>query len=59
MRVLNYSLDPKLHHRAYIYEFYESIYIENRIDFDCLKTFFLLKFKIHYNFIFENNFLIL
>jgi len=36
------------------YQYYNSIYIENRQDIDCFKTFFLIKFKVYYNFINDN-----
>ena len=35
------------------YEYYDSTYIENRIDIKCEKTFSLIKSKIFYNFLFE------
>jgi len=60
--LLKDQLKPTIHHTAIIdyklYSFYESIFIENRIDNDkeyCMKMMFLIKFKIYYNFIFENS----
>ena len=35
--------------------YYDSIYIENRQDIDCFKMLFLIKFKVYYNFINDNN----
>jgi Leucine-rich repeat (LRR) protein len=35
----------------YVYHYYDSIYIENRDDNDCVKTFFFMKYKILYNFL--------
>jgi hypothetical protein len=37
------------------YQYYNSIYIENRQDIDCFKMLFLIKFKVYYNFINDNN----
>jgi hypothetical protein len=57
MHLLIAQLKPKLHHKAYVYSFYESIFIENRIDHDydyCLKMMFLISNDIYYNFINEN-----
>jgi Leucine-rich repeat (LRR) protein len=62
IHLLKDQLKPTIHHTAIIdyklYSFYESIFIENRIDNDkeyCMKMMFLIKFKIYYNFIFENS----
>jgi hypothetical protein len=54
MKVLNDSLKPNLAYKSWIYEYYDSIYIENRLDIDCHKMLFLIKFKIFYNFINDN-----
>ncbi len=35
----------------YVYHYYDSIYIENRDDNDCEKTFFFMKYKIRFNFL--------
>jgi hypothetical protein len=37
------------------YQYYNSIYIENRPDIDCFKMLFLINFKVYYNFINDNN----
>ena len=31
--------------------FYDSIFIENRFDVDCRKTFYFMRYKIFYNFL--------
>jgi hypothetical protein len=54
IRILTYSLKPNLAYKSWIYEYYDSIYIENRLDIDCFKMFFLIKFKLYYNFINDN-----
>ena len=45
---------PKLAYKSWIFEYYDSIYIENRLDIDCFKMLFLVKFKLFYNFINDN-----
>jgi len=55
MRILNYSLNPNFAYNHWIFDYYDSIYVENRQDIDCFKTFFLIKFKVYYNFINDNN----
>jgi hypothetical protein len=55
MHLLKNQLKPRLDHGGKYVEVYESIFIENRIDFDCMKMMYLIKFKIYYNFIYENN----
>ena len=47
-------MKPNLAYKSCIYEYYDSIYIENRLDIDCFKMFFLIKFKLYYNFINDN-----
>jgi hypothetical protein len=54
MRILNYSLNPNFVYKHWIYDYYDSIYIENRQDIDCFKMLFLIEFKIFYNFINDN-----
>ncbi len=54
MRILNYSLNPNFAYKHWVYQYYNSIYIENRQNIDCFKTLFLIKFKIFYNFINDN-----
>ena len=34
-------------------QYYDSIIIENRVDIDCQKTLFFIKYNIFYNFIHE------
>ena len=41
--------------KNWIYDYYDSVYVENRQDIDCFKMFFLIKFKVYYNFINDNN----
>ncbi len=41
-------------YKSWIYEYYDSIYIENRVDIDCFKLFYLIKYKVFYNFINDN-----
>ncbi len=54
MHILNNSLEPiMIKHNKY-YEFYETIYIENRIDINCEKTLWFMKNDIYYNFFFEH-----
>ena len=55
MRILNYSLNPNFAYKHWIYDYYDSIYVENRQDIDCFKMFFLIKFKVFYNFINDNS----
>jgi len=55
IKILNYSLNPNLAYKNWIYDYYDSIYVENRQDIDCFKMFFLIKFKVFYNFINDNN----
>lgn len=58
---LKSSLQPKILKRFANYEYYSSVYIENRADLDCKKTAFFLKSKLFYNFLNEhidsNNFI--
>jgi hypothetical protein len=54
MNYLIYRLKPNFVKKSWIYEFYDTIYVENRIDLDCFKTLHLFKFKICYNFLNEN-----
>ncbi len=54
IRVLNNSLKPNFAYKNWIYDYYDSIYIENRQDIDCFKMLFLIEFKIFYNFINDN-----
>ncbi len=39
LQILNNSLNPNLAYKSWIYEYYDSIYIENRVDIDCFKLF--------------------
>ena len=50
---LKTSLKPILVKKYLNYEYYDSTYIENRIDIKCEKTFSLIKSKIFYNFLFS------
>ncbi len=50
---LKQSLKSILVKKYLNYEYYDSTYIENRIDIKCEKTFSLIKSKIFYNFLFE------
>jgi hypothetical protein len=54
MRILNYSLNPNFAYKHWVYQYYNSIYIENRQNIDCFKMLFLIKFKVYYNFINDN-----
>jgi len=54
LQILNNSLNPNLAYKSWIYEYYDSIYIENRVNIDCFKLFYLIKYKVYYNFINDN-----
>ncbi len=47
------KLKPNFAYNHWIYDYYDSIYIENRQDINCYKTLFLIKYKLFYNFIFD------
>jgi Leucine-rich repeat (LRR) protein len=51
---LKNSLNPKKIRHYYCYNFYDSIYIENRIDLDCRKTYYLMKQKLFLNYFNEH-----
>ena len=49
MHIFNNILEPTMVKHNKYYEFYETIYIENRIDIDCEKTLWFMKNNIYYN----------
>jgi hypothetical protein len=53
MLSLKKSLKPKKVKKYLNYEYYDSIFVENRVDIQCEKTFSLIKSKIFYNFLYE------
>ena len=53
IHLLKDKLKPNFVYNHWIYNYYDSIYIENRQDIDCFKMLFLIKYKIFYNFIFD------
>ena len=55
MHKLNHSLNPNFKYKSWIFEFHDSIFLENRVDIDCFKVYFFIKFKVFYNFINENS----
>jgi len=55
IHLLKDKLKPNFVYNHWIYDYYDSIYIENRQDIDCFKMLFLVKFKVYYNFINDNN----
>ncbi len=55
IHLLKDKLKPNFVYNHWIYDYYDSIYIENRQDIDCFKMLFLIKFKVYYNFINDNN----
>ncbi len=54
IHLLKDKLKPNFVYNHWIYDYYDSIYIENRQDIDCFKMLFLIRFKIYYNFINDN-----
>ena len=54
LRSLKYSLKPKLVKKYYRYIYFDTIYIENRIDIDCVKTYFLMQSKLFLKFFNEH-----
>ena len=51
--VLKSELKPIKVKQAAFLIYYDPIYIENRVDGDCAKTYFLMKSKILYNFLYD------
>ena len=54
IKSLKNSLDPKKVRHYYCYNYYDSIYIENRVDLDCRKTYYLMKYKLFLNYFNEH-----
>ena len=52
---LKYSLKPTVTKTFDNKIYYDSIYIENRVDLNCEKTLSFMKTKIFYNFLFESD----
>jgi len=54
LRNIKYSLTAKLVKKYYRYIYLNSIYIENRVDIDCVKTYYLMQADLFYNFFNEH-----